>query len=77
MRGLGISFIPMLISVFCICIFRVAWLYAVFSIPRFHDLGTIFLSYPISWILSLIMHLAAFRYYRKRLLRPPGTDTPA
>ncbi len=76
MRGLGISFVPMLISVFCICVFRVAWLYAVFSIPRFHDLATIFLSYPISWILSLVMHLAAFRYYRKRLLRPPGTDTP-
>ncbi len=59
-RGAGESLVPMLISMFGMCIFRIGYLYVTLSI--LHDLDIIFLCYPISWIVTLLL---MFIYYKK------------
>ena len=54
-RGLGKSGLSAIISIFTTCIFRVAWIYTVFE--YFENLESIFISYPISWLLSVIIFL--------------------
>ena len=50
LRGMGYSILPMAISVIGICGLRIAWIYSVFYF--FPTLITVYLSYPISWIIT-------------------------
>ncbi len=66
LRGLGASFVPMLISVLGVCGIRIGWLYTIFQIPRFHTPQCLFISYPISWGITFLFQMAAFVVvYRK------------
>ena len=60
LRGMGSSFTPMVISVLGICGIRIAWIYTIFQIPRFHTIDVLFASYPISWAITYAAQLAAF-----------------
>ena len=62
LRGLGSSFVPMVISVLGICGIRIAWIYTIFQVPRFHSIDILFLSYPISWAITYAAQLFAFLY---------------
>ncbi|MCR4580155.1 MAG: MATE family efflux transporter [Treponema sp.] len=66
-RGIGHSLMPVITSLLGACIFRIIWLSTVFQIPAFHSPLTIFISYPISWILTLIANLIGYAIYIKRL----------
>ena len=67
LRGLGASLSPMLISVLGVCGFRIGWIYTLFQIPRFHTPQSLYISYPISWILTFACQLAAFiLIYRRK-----------
>ena len=67
LRGLGASFVPMLISILGVCAFRVFWIFTIFQIPGFHTPQCLFLSYPISWAVTFACQLSAFLYlYRKQ-----------
>lgn len=59
-RGIGHSLLPAIITIFCVCIMRIVWLATIFQIPEFHVPQTIFLSYPISWILAFVIHTICF-----------------
>lgn len=59
-RGMGSSLSTMIISVFGICILRVVWIYTIFAIPQWHTPECLFLSYPITWIITIIAYLIAF-----------------
>ena len=66
LRGLGASLISMLISVAGICVMRVVWIYTVFQIPKYHTTQGLFISYPISWVLTFVLQMLALVYvYRK------------
>jgi putative MATE family efflux protein len=66
LRGLGESFIPMLISVLGVCGLRIGWIYTIFQIPRFHTPLCLFISYPISWTITFLCQMVAFfLVYRK------------
>ena len=68
LRGLGASLTPMLISVMGICGLRVLWVQTIFQIPAYHTPESLYISYPISWILTFIPQLVCFVYiYKKRL----------
>ena len=70
LRGLGASFVPMLISILGVCAFRVFWIFTIFQVPRFHTPQCLFLSYPISWAVTFACQLSAFLYlYRKQTRR--------
>ena len=67
LRGMGKATAPTLISVLGICGFRLFWIYTVFRIPAFHTPVCLFLSYPISWIITfsitIIVFYSEFRRY--------------
>ena len=65
-RGLGYSIMPMLVSLTGACAFRVLWIFTVFQVE--HTLFSLYISYPISWILTFAVHLLCFAYaYRKMM----------
>ncbi|MBQ9964112.1 MAG: MATE family efflux transporter [Clostridia bacterium] len=67
LRGMGASAAPMLISVLGICGFRVVWIYTIFSIPAFHTLPVLYISYVVSWLVTAAAELIAFvLLYRKQ-----------
>lgn len=66
LRGMGESLVTMIISILGICGLRIVWVYTIFRIPAYHTLESLYLSWPISWIVTLIFQLAAFLIlYRK------------
>lgn len=64
LRGLGKATEPMIISIFCICVFRVVWIYTVFQ--KFHTISCIYYSYPISWIIGFTAQILLFYYMLKK-----------
>ncbi|MBO5171079.1 MAG: MATE family efflux transporter [Oscillospiraceae bacterium] len=67
LRGIGASFVSMILTVLGICGIRVLWIYTVFQIPRFHSQTVLYVSYPLSWIVTLIIQLTAFYVIFRRL----------
>lgn len=67
MRGLGYSVMPMMVSLFGACVLRLVWLATIFQVPFFHTVTTIYLSYPVTWIITLAAHLLCYRYISKKL----------
>lgn len=55
LRGMGYSFMPMVVSLLGACVFRVVWIFTVFQWHR--SLFTLYISYPISWALTATVHL--------------------
>lgn len=64
MRGMGYSIIPMFISLSGACLFRIFWIYTFFA--WHHTQFVLYLSYPISWILTAAAYLVAYLIVRKR-----------
>jgi len=54
LRGLGSSVQPMIISVLGVCGVRIAWVLTVFQAEQFHRVEFIYISYPLSWAVTLI-----------------------
>lgn len=67
LRGLGYSFVPMIVSLIGACAFRLVWIATIFQVDRFHSIETIYWSYPISWSLTFLAHLISFVIIRKKL----------
>ena len=66
LRGLGESFIPMVISVLGVCGMRIGWIMTIFQIPAFHTPLSLYISYPISWGITFLCQMAAFLYVYKQ-----------
>lgn len=69
LRGMGASLSPMLVTVLGVCGMRLAWIYTIFQVDRFHTLDCLFLSYPISWVLTFAALLCCYFFVRRRLNR--------
>ena len=55
-RALGYSIAPMLISVFCICGFRIMWVFTYFA--THHTLQSLYIAYPLSWTVAAVFHVS-------------------
>lgn len=60
LRGLGSSILPMIITVAGVCGFRIVWIYSIFSIPQYHTLETLYISYIISWTMTFAVQIALY-----------------
>lgn len=58
LRGRGKSILPMVINLICICLFRVVWI--AWFYPLAPSYAMVLYSYPISWILSGVLHIVAY-----------------
>ena len=74
LRGYGQSLGPMLISVLGICGIRVLWVFTIFRIPAFHSIQWLYLSYPVSWTVTLIAQMILFFRIRNKFLHQDITD---
>lgn len=69
LRGYGQSVGPMIISVLGICGIRVLWIFTVFQLPAFHSPKWLYLSYPISWVVTLAVQMVLFFRVRSKFLQ--------
>lgn len=57
-RGLGYSILPMIVSLLGACGLRIVWIYTLFA--HFHTLENLYISYPISWTVTTLVHIVCF-----------------
>ena len=55
LRGLGYAFMPMVVALMGACGFRILWIFTVFASHK--TTTALYMSYPISWFLTLSTHL--------------------
>ena len=60
-RGLGYSIAPTIVSLTGACGLRILWIYTVFRMN--HTLFTLYLSYPISWLVTFSVHMICFFFF--------------
>jgi len=65
LRGLGNSFIPMIITAICVCGGRLFWIYCV--LPSNNTITFLAMCYPFSWGAASISFLIYFLYYWKKM----------
>ncbi len=68
LRGMGKSFVPMVITLLGACGLRILWIYTVFGIPQFHTIQSIYVSYPISWVITAAAQWVAFYFVWKQMI---------
>ena len=57
LRGIGYSFLPMIVSLLGACGLRLLWIGTVFQIPEYHVIETVYFAYPMSWAVTAAAHL--------------------
>ncbi len=67
-RGLGFSTLPMIVSLLGACVFRVVWIFTIFQLSP--TLETLYISYPVSWTITLIAHFICFNILFKKVAHP-------
>lgn len=73
LRGMGSSIMPMVVSVMGACVFRIFWIYVIFPISP--TLEMLYASYPVSWIITLAVHLACYFVVKKRKFTISAIET--
>ena len=66
MRGYGYSVMPMLVSLIGACGLRLFWIFTFFKLPVFHTPQMLYMTYPVSWILTGFVHIICYLCIRKR-----------
>ncbi len=70
MRGMGYSLTPMIANFFCICAFRILWIYT--ACKSVNTPQMLYMSWPISWILNItvdgILMAIIYKREKKRLV---------
>lgn len=67
LTGMGHPWMPMITSVFGTCVFRVLWVAFIF--PMYPTFDMIYILYPITWILTGLLHYIFLFFARRRLKR--------
>ena len=67
LRGMGRSGVPMILSIIGTVGLRIVWIFGIF--PAHRSLKVLFISYPASWILTIIMQVTCFWFVRRKVHR--------
>ena len=67
MRGMGHSVLPMVVSILGACGLRILYIYTVFA--AYHTLPVLYLSYPVSWIITSLAHAVCLFFIRRKEFR--------
>lgn len=67
LRGMGHSGVPMILSIIGTVGTRIVWIFVFF--PQHRSLEFLFISYPASWILTIIMQVICYYFVRKKVHR--------
>ena len=66
-RGMGAAVTPTVVSLTGACGLRIVWIFTVFG--SMHSLFVLYLSYPVTWIVTFTMHMVCFVWFYRRLRR--------
>jgi len=66
LRGLGYSIMPMIVSLGGVCALRLVWIATVFHLPAFHSIGMLYITYPVSWAVTLCAHMICYVVVRRK-----------
>ena len=69
LRGLGYSFVPMIVSLCGVCGIRLVWLFTIFEMPEYHKIEMVYISYPISWLATFAIHFTSYLVIKHKLDR--------
>ena len=64
---MGYSAVPMVLSVIGTVGTRVVWIFGIF--PYHRSLAILFISYPASWIITIVLQVICFYFVRRRVHR--------
>lgn len=67
MRGIGYSVMPMIVSLTGACLFRIVYIHTIFAANP--TLPTLYLSYPISWVLTFAAHMLCYAVVQRKMPR--------
>lgn len=70
LRGMNYSILPMIASIVGVCGLRIVWIFTVFRWN--HTLFTLYISYPITWALTVCVHFGCYLWVRKRISKRAG-----
>lgn len=65
LRGLGYAIMPMIVSLIGACGLRIIWLFTFFRMECFHTVEMIYITYPVSWIITFLAHVVCFVIVRR------------
>lgn len=75
-RGLGRSWLPMFVTGVGACLSRIVWIYTIFRVN--HTPEILYDSYPMSWVLTLLLHSVCFfviyRQYERKFAGNVSAD---
>lgn len=67
LRGLGKGMVPMVVSLLGACGLRILWVFTIFA---FHStLPTLYISYPVSWVITWAVHTVCYLVIRSKMER--------
>lgn len=67
LRGIGYAIAPMIVSLIGTCAFRVVWLKTVFFVEQFHRIETVYIIYPITWVITIVAHVVTYIVAKRKL----------
>lgn len=67
LRGIGYSIMPMLVSLVGVCGLRMIWIATVFQMPEYHTARMVYISYPITWFLTFVVHILCFIWAKRKI----------
>ena len=70
LRGIGYSVLPMIVSLTGACGLRILWIFTIFSQQR--TLTSLYVSYPVSWIITASAHLICYFIITRKMPKKDG-----
>lgn len=67
LRGMGYSVLPTVVSLIGACGLRLIWIFTFFRTEQFHTLTSLYMTYPVSWIVTTAAHIVCFIIVRRKL----------
>lgn len=75
LRGMGAAMLPTIVSLIGSCAFRIFWIYCILPFDR--TLTILYISYPVSWILTSLIHLICCFHMLRKFPVSEGADVPS
>lgn len=74
LRGMGYSSVPMILSIIGTVGTRIVWIFGIF--PNHRSLDILFISYPVSWMITIVLQVICFYFVRRKVhARPDVSET--
>ena len=70
LRGMSNTLIPMMLTIFGVCMLRIAWI--IIAVPIWPNIKTIIFSYPLAWAVTSLFFIFYYRYFTKREFAEKG-----